>query len=306
MTFQLGKIPVRVAPSFFLVALFLGFGSSTSHPIVLVSWTVVVFVSVLLHELGHATMGLTFGLEPRIDLHGMGGTTSWSAQRKLATWQRVAISLAGPVAGFAVWAAVYAARTAGVVPRTPLGGLVCEQMYWVNVGWGVLNLLPMLPLDGGNVLALVLGDLTKGHGQRPAHVVSIAVAVLSAAVALLAGQWWPALLAFSFIATNWRGLQALKERELDAPLRASLEEAYKALDARDGERILALARPVALASKTAQVRAEALQLVAFGFLLTGHPADADAAIAGLPKGFTPHPSLVELRASAGKPPPGGA
>jgi hypothetical protein len=61
---------------------------------------------------------------------------------------------------------------------------------------------------------------------------------------------------------------------------------------------LALARPVALGSRTAPVRAEALQLLAFGFLLDGRIADADAAIAALPKGYSPHPSLLELRATA--------
>jgi Zn-dependent protease len=300
MTFHLGKIPVRVLPSFFLVILLLNFASG-SGAAVLVVWTAVVFVSVLLHELGHASMGLAFGLEPRIDLHGMGGTTSWSTAKTLSTWKRVAISLAGPVAGFAVGGASYAAHRAGVFPRSDAADLVYGQLLFVNVGWGVLNLLPMLPLDGGNVLALVLGSLTGGRGERPARVTSIGVAVLSAVVALGIQSWWPALLALSFVATNWRGLQDLKRRDHDAPLRANLEEAYKALDAKDGERIIQVARPVALESWTAQVRAEALQLLAFGFLLTGRPADADAAIAGLPKGYAPHPSLVEMRASLGKP-----
>jgi Zn-dependent protease len=295
MTFHLGKIPVRVLPSFFLVTLFLNF--TTSNPAVLATWAGVVFVSVLLHELGHAATGLAFGLEPRIELHGMGGTTSWATARTLATWKRVAISLAGPSAGFLVYAAAAGARSAGLIPETPMGNLVYGQLQWVNVGWGVLNLLPMLPLDGGNVLALVLGAVTKGRGERPARVVSIVVALLSLLLAVLVRQWWPMLLAVSFVATNWRGLQALAAREHDAPMRASLEQAYEALDAKDGERVLALARPAALGSKTADVRAEALQLMAFGFLLTGRVADADAAIAGLPKGYAPHPRLADMRAS---------
>jgi hypothetical protein len=74
-----------------------------------------------------------------------------------------------------------------------------------------------------------------------------------------------------------------------------LEQAYAALNAKDASRVLALARPIALSSRTAPVRAEALQLVAFGFLLEGRVADADAAIAALPQGFKPHPSLLEMR-----------
>jgi hypothetical protein len=76
----------------------------------------------------------------------------------------------------------------------------------------------------------------------------------------------------------------------------ALAQARAALDAKDAPRLLELARPVALSSRTANVRAEALQLVAFGFLLEGRVADADAAIAAMPQGFAPDPSLVELRA----------
>ena len=111
--------------------------------------------------------------------------------------------------------------------------MVYGDLLYVNFGWGVLNLLPMLPLDGGNVMALLLGAATKGRGERPAHIVSIVVAAGSASLALYYRSWWPALLAASFIASNWRGLRSLAAREHDAPMRAGLEEAYRALDARD-------------------------------------------------------------------------
>jgi len=79
-------------------------------------------------------------------------------------------------------------------------------------------------------------------------------------------------------------------------MREALAQAYTALEKKDGARVLELARPIALQTTTAQVRAEALQLLAFGFLLSGRVADADAAIAALPQGFAPHPSLLQLRA----------
>jgi hypothetical protein len=160
-----------------------------------------------------------------------------------------------------------------------------------------MNLLPMLPLDGGNVMTQLLNALTGGRGERPARIVSVALAALAALLALRFQEWWPALLAGTFIASNWSGLKDLSAREHDAPMRAALERAYAALDAKDSPRILELARPVALESRTESVRAEALQLLAFGFLLEGRVPDADAAIAALPRGYAPHPSLLELRAS---------
>ena len=262
-------------------------------------WVAIVFGSVLMHELGHALTGMAFGLAPSIELHGMGGTTSWASTKKLSTMQRVAISLAGPFAGFVVWFAVRGVAAAGFIPRTPLSDEVLDVVFFVNVWWSILNLLPMLPLDGGNVMAQVLDAFMPGRGERPARVVSIVVAVLMGVLVVVTHYGiWGAFLVLSFVAINYQGLQALKAHESDAPMREALRQAYEALDARDAERVLALARPVALTSQTAQVRAEALQLVAFGFLLEGRVADADAAIAALPAGYQPHARLLEMRAQA--------
>jgi Zn-dependent protease len=295
LSFRLGKIPVRIAPAFFFMAVLLGaFGADLR---VLVAWVAIVFVSVLIHELGHAAMGMVFGLEPRIELHGMGGTTSWAVPRDLSAAKRIAISLAGPGAGFAVAGLVRFGIGRAAFPASPFGGLVYGDLLDVNFNWGVLNLLPMLPLDGGNVMAQALNALTGGRGERGARIVSVVVAALAIVAALLFGYWWGALLGFSFVASNWRGLKDLSAREHDAPLQAALKLAHDALEAKDGARVLELARPVALGSRSAPVRAEALHLLAFGFLLESRVADADAAIAALPKGYSPHPSLLELRAS---------
>jgi Zn-dependent protease len=293
LSFRLGKIPVRIQPSFFIMAVVFGLAGTDLR--VMVAWVTIVFVSVLLHELGHATMGLAFGLSPSIDLHIMGGTTSWSGGPALSNARRIAISLAGPFAGFAVAALVRYALGRHVFPPTPLGTFVYDNLLFVNFGWGVLNLLPMLPLDGGSVMTHALDALTGGKGERPARIVSIVVASLAVGASLLVQYWWGALLAGSFIASNFRGLKDATARAHDAPMRPALEQAYAALNAKDAARVLSLARPVALSSQTAPVRAEALQLVAFGFLLEGRVADADAAIAALPPGFQPHPSLLELR-----------
>jgi len=297
LSFRLGKIPVRIHPSFLLLAVMFGLGGGTNLGI-LVAWVAIVFVSVVLHELGHATMGLAFGLAPSIELHGMGGTTSWSSGAPLTTAKRIAISVAGPGAGFVVAALVRYALGPRLFPPTPLGAFAYDNLLFVNFGWGVFNLLPMLPLDGGNVMAQLLGAFTGGRGERPARIVSIVVASLALPVALVLQNWWIGLLAAWFISMNVRGLPDAAARDHDAPLKPTLEQAYAALNAKDGTRVLGLARPVALSSRTASVRAEALQLVAFGFLLEGRVADADAAIAALPQGYSPHPSLLEMRARA--------
>src|SRR5215472_10558533 len=149
LRFRLGKIPVSIAPFFFLTAAFLNYNLA---PEKLALWVFLVLASILVHELGHATAVLAFGLAPRIDVHGLGGTTSWSGRVKLSHGKRIIISLAGPAMGFLAWAVMYALRTLDVPPHTPLGDFTYRTLTFVNLGWGIFNLLPMLPLDGGSVL----------------------------------------------------------------------------------------------------------------------------------------------------------
>jgi membrane-associated protease RseP (regulator of RpoE activity) len=215
LSFRIARIPVQIAPSFFLTAVLLGgFGTGDLDVGRTLAWSAVVLVSVLVHELGHAGAGLLFGLRPTIQLHAMGGTTSWTDPQPLSVVRRVAVSLAGPGAGFALAVLVVAAGRAGGerVFASPLSAYAYGSLLWVNVGWGLLNLLPILPLDGGNVLFQVLHAATGGRGDRPARIVSIVCATLGALLALAANQRFTALLAVSFAALNWRALQDLSAR----------------------------------------------------------------------------------------------
>ena len=183
----------------------------------------VAFVGVLLHELGHALVGRSFGLVPEIDLKGFGGLTSWSAgsARALGPAKRIAISLAGPFTGIVigVGARAFIRARAGVppfgffdhpTPWTPLTWAI----FFVNAGWGILNLLPILPLDGGNVLFQSLNWLTKGHGEKPARIISSVVAAGAGLYALLLGQIFGAVFAGLFAVQN---LMALRQPPAPPP-----------------------------------------------------------------------------------------
>ena len=214
MQFQLGSIPVRIQGYFFIMAAVLG--ASERDPVRLLLWVAVVLVSILVHELGHALVGRMFGLAPSIALHGMGGTTSFQplpgrpARGSFGTVKNVLISLAGPCAGFAFGGAIYAAEVAGLV-RTDnvLVGRALSLLLAVNIGWGIFNLLTMLPLDGGNVLRSVARAITWRHGDRIAHVVSLVIAVGIALYALSRGQWWSVYLGGLFAYQNFQALRQL-------------------------------------------------------------------------------------------------
>ena len=100
MRFRLAGFPVEIHPSFFILAVLLGLGAGDVRLILL--WVAVVFVSILTHELGHAIVGRSYGLQPQIRLYSMGGVTSWSSGRRLTPRQSILVSLAGPAAGLAL------------------------------------------------------------------------------------------------------------------------------------------------------------------------------------------------------------
>src|SRR5215475_5480919 len=92
-------IPVKIDPSFLFICAVLAF-NRISYPALLVEWLAVVFVSILVHELGHAVMVRSYGMSPQILLYSMGGLTSWSDEKGVSHAKHIAISLAGPFAGF--------------------------------------------------------------------------------------------------------------------------------------------------------------------------------------------------------------
>lgn len=231
-------------------------------------WLVVVFVSVLAHELGHALVGKAFGLVPQIDLHGMGGTTSWTGGAELGPARRVAISLAGPFAGFLLAALVFAFVLASPPPDR-FGQFAARQLMVVNVVWGVFNLLPLLPLDGGNVLKTTLDAITKGRGEKPARMISIVCCVALLALAYLRGEWILGLLAVMFGLSNLRGLRDADVRRADAVLAPAIDRAHLALERKDGAEAIALLRPALLPEASPELRAMGVQLLGYALVLEG-------------------------------------
>jgi Zn-dependent protease len=176
--FSLLGFPVRISPVFWVVALLLGGSQPPEYAIV---WVGAVLVSVLIHELGHAVLQRAFGGRPEIVLYAFGGYASAYGVRE-SWWRNILISLAGPFAGFFLAGVVWAyARLVGV-PDSPLALAFLNALLGINIVWGVLNLLPIWPLDGGRVAREVLTLLMK---PATGIVVSLVIsAVVAAGLAL--------------------------------------------------------------------------------------------------------------------------
>lgn len=148
---------VRVQPLFWVSSAILGLrfyqGPELGGVGFFAFWMVAVFVSVLLHEVGHLLAGRMFGACGQIVLGGLGGTTFLPPG--LARWQRVIILLAGPLTSLLLAGGLFA-LTWAPFPEALRGhaAAVATGLYvlvTVNLAWGVLNLLPLWPLDGGRI-----------------------------------------------------------------------------------------------------------------------------------------------------------
>jgi Zn-dependent protease len=190
LRFRFGPFPVTVYVSFLVAAgllayLWIDAGSLNTRDAVplLLAYVAVVFVSVLVHELGHAVVGRAFGGAPEIRLEGFGGVTYPRLQERPSAWKQVVLSIAGPIAGLGLGVlATLVARAFPPEAGSPAAS-VLGLVQWTSVGWAVLNLLPVLPLDGGHVLQAFL----EGVRGRPSFpLASWISAVVAAAVALCA------------------------------------------------------------------------------------------------------------------------
>ena len=167
-------------------------------------WIPVILISVLFHELAHASMIGIFGFGPsRIVLQGIGGVTI--NERRAKPWQDLFISAAGPLSSFLL--AGIMSLLFSSVPRfqqDPFFVALIPLLARINVIWGIFNLLPVMPLDGYAMLRHFLRLIVS---ERTAFVVSIWVSMVVGGIlvilSVLAKQPFIALLLLWFIRSSY-------------------------------------------------------------------------------------------------------
>jgi len=267
LRFRLGSIPVRIHGTFLFLVLILSAQEKQLDHIAI--WAGVALVSVLVHELGHALIGKAFGLEPQIELQGMGGLTHWQTNRAIGHWRSIAISVAGPFAGFLVAGVLVLGGRLGFHPHGDRAEFALKTALTVNVVWGVFNLAPMLPLDGGNVMRSFLNIVTKNRGEKPARIASVLVGAGFLLLAFLWGQLWLGGIAALFTWSNVQAYRQADTRSADVPLAQAIEQSYLALEKHDGAQAISLLRPVLVPQASEPLRAIALRIYCYALLLEG-------------------------------------
>ncbi len=201
LRFSLFGFPISVQWMFWVVTAMMGGGMKASGPqefLALLLWVAAAFVSVLIHELGHAFLQRSFGARAQILLYAFGGLAI--PDRAFPRGQDILVSLAGPVVQILCGLAVkqllnYSTGDAWQVTTFLL------SFYQVSVFWGIFNLVPIFPLDGGHVLRSLLGP----GREKIAYLVGVACAAALGIYMLLVWQSiWNTVL-FAMLA--WQNFQ---------------------------------------------------------------------------------------------------
>ncbi len=243
--FEFWGYRVRVAWGFWVVAIVLGWGWSTyvntdlairhnmeapGAPVILLIWIAAIFVSILIHELGHSIAMSRYGINSRIVLYHFGGLAipdsfgAWDGarQRRVGASEQIIISAAGPVFQLLLAAAVAAAGVALRIrmdllglhfgaeeyPRSAVMYALFNGIFYPSVFWAILNLAPILPLDGGQITRSTLMLTNVQRPQHAAHMVSIVAGVLIGILMMQSGQPFAGIMFLMFAASNWQAMQS--------------------------------------------------------------------------------------------------
>lgn len=192
----LGGVPVYVSRTWPAVAILIMFmfrpyadDVATGPAVWLISLTfaVLLYVSVLLHELSHAAMARLFGLPVRaIILHLLGGVTQIERESR-SPGKSFLIAAAGPAVSLMLGGAGALLLWGTDLPPVP--GLLIQVLTGSNLIVGVFNLLPGLPLDGGYLVRAAVWKIT---GSARTGTMAAAQTGRAVAAAVLVGGTYAA------------------------------------------------------------------------------------------------------------------
>lgn len=243
LLFRIQGIPLRIHPSWFVIlglatvgfqqqygAQFAGEASVFTLWLLSLTTALLLFVSVLLHELGHSLVAMAHGVKVRgITLFLLGGvaTVERECTTALAALQ---VAAAGPLVSL-VLAALLMLSSHSISHLSPMAGEMVQQLGYLNLVLGLFNLLPGLPLDGGLIVKALVWQLTGSHRRGIQVAAGIGrflslMAIVMGTLLILRGggfgAFWLALLGWFGLGSSRNQLQLL-----------SLETALRDLKVRD-------------------------------------------------------------------------
>ncbi|MEE9386903.1 MAG: site-2 protease family protein [Nannocystaceae bacterium] len=223
--FSVGRIPIRIHPMFWLITGMLGIVGGNPTVFTVVLWIAAVLVSLLVHELGHALVAKAHGWPPSITLYGMGGVASYRPTRATPNSQ-ILIAAAGPGAGFVLGGLLIAGVLAtghsidlpGLFIHLGSGPsllaspgrleIFVNYLLFVNIFWGLINLAPIQPLDGGTIASALFSRYTPRTALQRSLQLGVGTCVALGIVGLVLWGSPFIVLMFGMLGyNNWQMLQ---------------------------------------------------------------------------------------------------
>lgn len=191
------NIPIRIHVTFFLLLVWLVIMTDSPSPMIEGLFVILVFVCVLLHELGHALVGKWSGVQTKdITLYPFGGIAAITSQPQPKA--ELLIAIAGPLVNIAIASLLYPWVTLPTVESlSAIQVPLLTRLFLTNIGLAVFNLLPALPMDGGRVLRALLSLLKVRRSTFIAARVSQGICILLGLAGLYLDQ--PLLFIIAFI-----------------------------------------------------------------------------------------------------------
>jgi Zn-dependent protease len=181
--FRVLGFPVHVGGGFVLFMVLIAAINGTEYGLWLAGARA---VFTLLHELGHAQVARWAGAEAEISLEFMAGFASYRPTRPISRPMEALIALSGPLVHITAGVLVLVAMGESPLQQPGWDTEVALAVWWAGPVIGALNLIPVLPLDGGNVVTTLLESVVGARARRVMLYVSVAV---TGAVAVSSIVW---------------------------------------------------------------------------------------------------------------------
>ncbi len=209
--FNINGIPIGITPWFFCLMAILAFFVADGNIVHGIMFAIVGSISIGIHEFGHATVAKRYGLNPQVILGGLGGITQYrSANAKQSLW----ITLWGPLSDLILAALsfgiilLFAYFAPSFLPEHAYMELFLSYMLWINLVWGIFNLLPIYPMDGGKLCSGIAAKfLSPNKALKVSTIISMIFCVGLAIWAFFAHQVFMIFISFYLLLINVTGLK---------------------------------------------------------------------------------------------------
>lgn len=212
LKFPLLGIPVSVHITFLFIALL---GATAYRGFDIAIWTAAAFVSILLHEMGHALTARGFGASGvEVMLYGLGGVTNYRADTKMSHGRSFLISAAGSATGILVGGTLWLlGRNGAFIGVSDELFVFIDSFVFTALVWGILNWVPIVPLDGGHMVQSVASAISEKHGPLISQVITWITVAIIVPLALMTGREFAAIIVVLFAFSGLREYRSAAARQ---------------------------------------------------------------------------------------------